>query len=693
MNNQTESALLAYARATDNRFIPFDAIAADHFVPAIEAGFAEARENIAAIVGAEMPTHANTIVALEHAQRTLSRAASVFVNLKEAHATPDILILSETIMAQLAAFSNEVFLNEELFARVKAVKESYDADAGAGVGATAKLSVEDARLLERTYAAFVRQGALLQPAQKVTLQALDQDIARLTTQFGNQLQHSVNAFRYVVRDQKQLAGLPEHAIVTAKEEAAHKDMPEAWVFTLHMPSLLPVLQYADDEELRKALWMAWNKEGMGPGNMSDNRPVIRELVHARHKRAVLLGFDHHAAYVLADRMAKDTAGVQAMFDRLSAKAKPQAEAELEKIRAYKTTHAGSGVLEPWDVAYYAEKVRKEDIDFNDEELRPYFGQQAVFEGMFAVTGNMYGITAKKNETVSVYHPDVFAYDISGADDRYLGTVYFDLFPRSTKRQGAWIETLQPQDASGRAQLLIVGNMSRPTEGSEALLSHNDVVTLFHEFGHATHWLFSEVSYSSIAGFNVLWDFCELPSQFFDSFAEDAEVLRLFAKHHKTGEVIPDALCEKITTQKTYMTARQMLAQVALSYLDLAWHDGRGNEATHHKEDSSVEEFEYATMTPYRLMDIVPGTSRSTSFRHIFSGGYDVGYYSYHWAEMLAADAFEYFKAHGLFDPAIASAFREHVLSKGNTEDPAVLYARFRGQAPDPDALLRSKGIA
>lgn len=685
MNNQPgqTNPLLEYAQATDGRFVPFDVITGEQVLPALEVGLAEARANIAAIAATKNPTIDTVIVALEHAQRTVGRIKLVFINLKEAHTTPDIALLSETVMGQLAAFNNELYLHGGLFAQVQKVKQYYDEHPDQ----LQELSIETARLLERTYLLFVRQGALLTPEQKVTLQSLDQDIARLNTQFSTQLQHAINNFRYVVRDEKQLAGLPEHSIVAAKEEAMRQDMPEAWVFTLHAPSIAPVLKYADDVEMRKALWMAKNKKGMGPGNMSDNRPVIRALVHARHKRALLLGYKSHAEYVLSDRMAKTVEQVQAMQERLSTKAKPQAIQELAIIAAAK-----GAPLEQWDTAYYAEKVRKERIDFSDEALRPYFAQQTVFDGMFLVLQKMYGVVATKNTTATVYHSDVFAYDFADADGRYLGTVYFDLYPRETKQQGGWIEILQMPSSIQRGHMLIVCNLSRPSAGTEALFSHLDVKILFHEMGHATHWLFSEVSYESLGGINVLMDFCELPSQFFDKYSGDASVLQLFAKHYQTGEIIPQELCDKITKQNTFMNARNMVGQIMFSVTDIAWHDGRGEQATHHKDDESVELFEKEILAPYQLLPWVDGTSHSTAFKHIFGGEYDVGYYSYHWAEVLAADAFAFFQEKGLFDQATAHAFREHILSKGNTEDPMVLYKRFRGQEPDADALLRAEGI-
>lgn len=671
-----ENPLLTLQGKGNDSYVPFDTITSEHFEPAFEVAFAEARANLEKIITADAePTFENTIEAIEYCAEHLRYVSDVFSNLKEAHTNPEITRIAEVVMPQLAAFSNDLLLNEIVFARVKKVFESKPV-----------LSTEEHRLLERTYQSFVRQGALLSPVQKEILRTYDAELAGLSEKFASNVLAATNAYTLIIRDEKDLAGLPERVQIAAKEEALERGIVDGWVFTLKMTSYGPFMQYADNAKLREEISLAYSTRAMS--GEYDNRAIVLRIAEIRRLRAQLLGFATHADFVLSDRMARTPEAVAVFSTSMYEAAHSAAQKDIESIRVYKEKLTGESILQSWDVGYFSEKMQTELFQYNEEDVRPYLQLETVIEGVFMHAKRLYGLEVVERKDVPVFHPDVKVYDVSTQAGEYVGLVYMDLFPRASKRAGAWIESLRMQHrANGvnvRPQMIIVGSFTKPTEGVPSLISEGEAKTLFHEFGHALHNLLSQCTYKTLAGFNTLWDFVELPSQFMDRWFKEKESLQLYAKHYQTGEPIPEMLVDKMVRASTFLAGLGLNTQLRFGALDMAWH---GSEIP-----ETFESFEEKISAPYMFFSTREGAGFSVGFKHIFAGGYDAGYYSYLWSEVLAADAFEYFKQNGLFNRAIAEKFREHVLSKGNTEDPMVLYKRFRGQEPDPKALLRQRGI-
>lgn len=673
-----ENPLLLYKNDTRDSFIRFDLIKDEHFEEAFEVTLLAAKENLKKLIeNKDEPSFENTIEALEYIDEDLDRIKTVFGNLKEAHTSTELERVAEVMLPKLSDFSNDLLLNQTLFDRVKKVYESKPS----------LQTKEQERLLERTYKAFVRMGALLSDSDKELLRQYDKELSLLGQTFDKHLLAATNAYILHLIEEKDLFGIPERVKIIAQEEAVARGKA-GWVFTLKAPSIGPFMQYADNADLRKQLWIEASARGMK--EPFDNKNIVLEIVRLRKERARLLGYSSHAAFVLEDRMAQTPDRVESFLVDLATEARPFAQKDFETLRSYKEKYSGGAELYPWDVAYYEEKLKKESFDFDEESLRPYFEINTVIEGVFEHARLLYGLTAQKRLDIPVYHKDVIVYEILKESGDHVGLLYLDLYPRDSKRQGGWIDALRMQEKKHTSfispQMLIVCNFTKPTETMPALLTSNEAETLFHEFGHALHTLLSDCQYASLAGFNTLWDFVELPSQIMQTWLTQKESFQLFAKHYQTGGVIADEDIEKILKADKFMSAWTALAQVGAAILDISWHTEKSDNVV------DIESFEETVRSPYRFFKGYPGTSSSTSFKHIFTGGYDVGYYSYHWAEVLAADAFEYFKEKGLFSREIAEKFRMNILSKGNTEEPLELYRAFRGRDADPKALLRLKGL-
>ncbi|MBL1409617.1 M3 family metallopeptidase [Sphingobacterium faecale] len=660
---------------------PFDKIKDEHFRPAFEAALKQHNLEIDSIVNnTEEPNFLNTIVALENAGTLLGNVSTVFYNLNSANTNDTIQAIAKDLAPQISAHSDEIKLNAKLFDRVKAVYAKKDA-----LG----LDAEDQKLLEETYKGFVRSGANLSEADKAKLKQINADLSVLTTQFGQNLLAETNAYELVVDKKEDLAGLPEGLIAAAAETAKAKGKEGKWVFTLSNPSVMPFLQYADSRELRKEIWNAYQSRANND-NDSDNKADLVKIANLRLEKAKLLGYTSHAAYVLEESMAGNPSNVYSLLNKLwgpaLAKAKVEAADIQKEIEAAKDTFK----VAPYDWRYYAEKIRVKRFALNEEEIKPYFSLSAVREGAFATATKLWGITFVALNNVPTYHEEVEAYEVKDKDGSHLGILYADFFPRDSKRGGAWMTSYRSQQTKDGKRVApvisIVCNFTKPVGDQPALLTFDEATTLFHEFGHALHGLFSNVKYKSLAGTSVSRDFVELPSQVMENWAADPEVLKTYAKHYKTGEAIPDSLIAKMEKAGTFDQGFATTEYVAASLLDMNYHAATSAIST------DVNAFEKAAMTKVGLIDAIIPRYRSTYFQHIFSGGYSAGYYAYIWAEVLDADAFAAFKEKGLFDQVTADSFRKNILEKGGTGDPAELYKAFRGKDPDPIHLMKKRGL-
>lgn len=660
---------------------PFDKIKDEHFRPAFEEALKQHNLEIDSIVNnTEEPNFLNTIVALENAGTLLGNVSTVFYNLNSANTNDTIQAIAKDLAPQISAHSDEIKLNAKLFDRVKAVYAKKDA-----LG----LDAEDQKLLEETYKGFVRAGANLSEADKAKLKQINADLSVLTTQFGQNLLAETNAYELVVDKKEDLAGLPEGLIAAAAETAKAKGKEGKWVFTLSNPSVMPFLQYADSRELRKEIWNAYQSRANND-NDSDNKADLVKIANLRLEKAKLLGYTSHAAYVLEESMAGNPSNVYSLLNKLwgpaLAKAKVEAADIQKEIEAAKDTFK----VAPYDWRYYAEKIRVKRFALNEEEIKPYFSLSAVREGAFATATKLWGITFVALNNVPTYHEEVEVYEVKDKDGSHLGILYADFFPRDSKRGGAWMTSYRSQQTKDGKRVApvisIVCNFTKPVGDQPALLTFDEATTLFHEFGHALHGLFSNVKYKSLAGTSVSRDFVELPSQVMENWAADPEVLKTYAKHYKTGEAIPDSLIAKMEKAGTFDQGFATTEYVAASLLDMNYHAATSAIST------DVNAFEKAAMTKVGLIDAIIPRYRSTYFQHIFSGGYSAGYYAYIWAEVLDADAFAAFKEKGLFDQATADSFRKNILEKGGTGDPAELYKAFRGKDPDPIHLMKKRGL-
>ena len=654
--------------------LPFDQIKAAHFLPAIEDQIAATRKEIEIICqNTAEASFENTLEALEKSGKRLGIISGALFNLNSAETNAALQEVTQKAAPLLTALQNDIRLNTQLFERIKNV---YEAD-------QSNLSQEQKTLLEKEYKAFVRNGALLNEDEKASLRTIDQELAQLSLQFGERVLDDTNAFSMLLTKEEEVAGLPESTLAMAKQ-LAEVDGKEGWKFTLDYPSYVPFMTYADNRALRKKMSLAFGKRGF-QANKNNNEETVLKIVQLRHQRANLLGYPSHAAFVLEERMAKDEATVRAFLSDLQEKAAPKAKAEWEEIAAYGAQHFNYSNIAKWDTAYLAEKIKQERFAFNEEELKPYFALPKVIDGLFEVVQRLFGLTFLERKDIPVYHKDVLAYEVQ-KDGKFHAVLYADFHPRAGKRNGAWMTSYLSQSAGERPHISIVCNFSPPTAEQPALLTFNEVTTLFHEFGHALHGMLANTTYAALSGTSVSWDFVELPSQILENWCYESEALSLFAQHYETGEALPQHYIEKIKRAGQFQQGLQTLRQLSFGFLDLSWH---GEECT---KIENVKSHELKVMQPFQFTQDEAENCMSTSFSHIFQGGYSAGYYSYKWAEVLDADAFELFLSKGIFDAKTAQSFHDHILSKGGTEHPMELYKRFRGKAPKVDALLKRAGL-
>ncbi|MDD2961646.1 MAG: M3 family metallopeptidase [Muribaculaceae bacterium] len=661
---------------------PFEQIKGEHYIPAIEEGIKQQNAEIEAIVkNSEAPTFDNTILAMDESGKLLDKVSLVFGALSESMNDSIMEKIAEQAYPMLAAHSDEILMNDSLFARVKTI---YDARNNSGF-TTAQI-----RLIEKNYKTFVRNGALLDPAQKDSLKQYNQDLSSLNLKFSSNILKETNQWTLVVDNKEELAGLPASSIAVAAEEADARGMKGKWIFTLHAPSRLPLLTYADNRSLREKMYKGYTNLASN-NNEFNNYKNINELIKVRTKKAKLLGFENYAAYQTDNVMAKTVENAENLLFQIWKPAIEKVKEEVADMQAYATAHGDKITIEPWDYYYYAEKVKKEKFDVNEDEVRPYFQLDSVRNGIFYMAKQLYGITFTEMADAPKYHPEVKVYDVKDAEGKHIAVFMTDYFPRASKRQGAWMSEFKgSSNINGKLERPIiynVGNFSKPTADTPSLLTLDEVETMFHEFGHALHGMLSKATYSGQSGTNVDRDFVELPSQIHEHWALEPELLKVYAKHYKTGEVIPDALIQKLNAASKFNQGFATTELVGAAILDIEWHklnDGK---------DVDVMAFEKSVAQKLNMPKEVQFRYRSPYFKHIFgSDEYSSGYYTYLWAEVLDADGFELFAEKGIFDPATAKAFKENILEAGDSQDPMTLYVNFRGQQPSVDPLLKNRGL-
>lgn len=658
--------------------VPFDAIKPEHFMPAMQYALAEGRKEIDLIANNKAaPTFKNTIVALEQSGALGTRVSKILFHLNSAETNPAIQKNVREISPMLTEFSNDISLNENLFKRVAAVWEKRD-----------QIKGEDYMLLEKSYKGFVRNGANLNEENKTKLRAINKQLSDLSIQFSENVLNETNEYQLHITKEADLAGLPDF-VKAGSAEAAKRAGKEGWIFTLHAPSYGPFMKYADNRELRHELFKANGRRG-AKSNKNDNHANIEKMVNLRYEKAQLLGYNTWADYVLEERMANTKDKVNEFLDKLKKVSEPAAEKEMSELLAFAKKNGFTGdKIERWDQSYYTEKAAKERFSINDEMLKPYFKLENVLEGLFTVVNKLFGFNFKENPSIQGWHPDVKAYEVYDSTGKMLAVWYGDYFPRPGKRAGAWNNTLQKQWVQNgkeiRPHVVNVCNFTKPTADKPSLLTFQEVVVLYHEFGHALHDMSANGKYASISGTSVPWDFVELPSQMLENFVYQPEVLKLFAKHYQTGEVIPEEYISRMIESAQFMAGITSVRQLAFGLIDMNWHgsDPKGKTVASVESASDVSRKYYGDNSDYVA---------STAFSHIFAGGYSAGYYSYKWSEVLDADAFEFFKEKGLFNKSVASSFYKNILSKGGSEKPMELYKKFRGREPNPDAMLRRSGL-
>lgn len=660
---------------------PFDRIRLEHYEPAMMEGIKQQNAEIDAIIqNPEAPTFENTIEAYEASGELLERVSSVFGNLMSAETSDEMQALARKLMPVMTEHSNNISLNEALFARIKSVYDQRQ---------QLQLSTEQQQLLKEIYEGFAQNGANLQGADRETYRELNNRLSLLTLQFSENLLKATNSYQLLLTNPEQVKGLPQTALDAARESAEQKG-EQGWRFTLDYPSYVPFMEYADNRELRRELYTAYASRAKG--GETDNRDVVKQIVNTRLALAQLLGYPDYVSYKLTQRMARTTAAVNQLLDQLLEAYTPTAQQEVKRVEALARLEQGNDfVLMPYDWSYYAHKLKDATYQLNDEMLRPYFQLEKVIDGVFGLATRLYGITFKANPDIPVYHPEVKAYDVLDRDGSFLAVLYTDFHPREGKRSGAWMTEYKGQwreknGANSRPHVSLVTNFSRSTANKPALLTFDEVETLLHEFGHCLHGIFANTTYRSLSGTNVYWDFVELPSQIMENFATEKEFLHTFARHYESGELIPDELIQRIVASANFNAGYLCLRQVSFGLLDMAWY----TRTTPFEGD--VQAYERTAWQRAQLLPTVEEACMSTTFSHIFAGGYAGGYYSYKWAEVLDADAFSLFKQKGIFNTEVAQRFRDNILSKGGTEDPMTLYVRFRGQQPTIDALLKRNGI-
>ena len=659
--------------------VPFSKFKTEDFIPAAKKSIELAISRINDIVNnKETPNFKNTILALETSSEELDYIMSVYWHLFGCESNNDLKALAEKISPMGSKFSNDILLNSKLFDKIKYVYNNKDID---------NLDEQDLRLIDVTYKRFFRNGASLNEEQKEKIRKIDEELSLLSPKFSNNVLNAQNKFELWIEDEKDLEGLPESSITMAKEEAKQKGQENKWLFTLQYPSMGPFLSYAKNRELRKHLFLAYGS--LCNNDEFSNNDIIKKIVELKHKRANLLGFDTFADYVLDDRMAGNVKNVYKLLDDLYDNCYDKAKVELNELKDFAKKLDDIEDFKPWDQSYYFTKLQKEKFNIDPEMLRPYFKAENVINGIFKVANKMYGIKFKELNNLDTWHEEVKTYEIVNDDESLVGLIYIDLHPRPTKRSGAWMNSIKDnglyKGAIRRPHVQFTANLTRSTKDKPALLTFSEVETVFHEFGHCLHGLLSDSKYSTIGNTNVKWDFVELPSQIMENWVSEKEALNLFAHHFETGNNIPDELIQKIKDSKNFGSANMCLRQLSLGYIDMAWH-------TQTDPIEDIEQFEKNTLEKTALFEKVKNTTISSHFGHIFGGGYAAGYYSYKWAEVLEADAFESFKDNGIFNKETALSFRENILSKGNLKNPMELYKNFKGREPKVDALLKRDGL-
>lgn len=665
---------------TPHQTIPFDKIKTEHYFPAFEEAIKQHATEVDDIVNnPQAPTFENTIVALEKSGSLLDKVGSPFYNLLSAETNDELQEIAEKISPLLTEHSNSVKLNEKLFARVKVVYDQKD---------KLKLTTEQQKLLKDTYDQFADNGANLSEADKAVYRELSKELNLLQLQYGQNVLKETNKYSLLITDKSLLSGLPADFLEMLAENAKKADKI-GWMLNLKTTCYVPFMKYADNRDLRRELYLAYNIKCLNGGEF-DNRENVKKIANVRLKIANLLGHKTYADYVLVHRMAENKENVYNLLDKLLEAYKPTAEKEVAEVQKYADEHGAYFKLQPWDWSYYSEKLKDEKYSINDEMLKPYFELENVKKGVFGLATKLYGIKFTKNANIPVYNPEVDAYDVTDEKGKFLAVLYTDFHPRDGKRAGAWMNDYKPQWMEGktdsRPQITIVMNFTRPTANKPALLTFDEVTTFLHEFGHSLHGMLTKCTYKSLSGTNVYRDFVELPSQIMENWASEKEFLDGFAVHYQTGEKIPAELIKKIKASENFNIAYFCLRQLSFGFLDMSWH------TLEKPFEGDVLAFENESMDPTLVLPKLENTGMSTSFNHIFSGGYAAGYYSYKWAEVLDADAYSVFAKNGIFDKKTADSFRKNILMRGGTEHPMVLYKRFRGQEPTIDALLKRNGI-
>lgn len=667
--------------ATNFGVPPFDLIKDEHFIPAISKGIEEHKSEIDLITNnSETPNFINTIEALDKSGHLLTTIVSIFYNLTSANTNDFLEKVSEDTAPELSNHADYISLNEKLFVRVKSVWDAKN---------ELNLNEEQAQLLDKTYKSFVRNGALLSKEDKEKIIIINSELALLSIKFGQNNLAEINEFKLILDKIEDLKGLPADLIASAYESANKEGLIGKWLFTLQNSSIMPFLQYAENRNLRATIWTAMKNKGNN-GNENDNNEIIKSIIKLRLQRANLLGYETHAHYVLEEQMAKTPSNVYKLLNDLWGPALNKAIFEAQEIQEFINSEGGNFELQPYDWRYYAEKLRKQKFDLDENDLKPYFSLENVHKGIFGVVEKLFGLKFKESKDLPTYHEEATAYQVLEADDTFVGTLYMDFHPRSSKRGGAWMTSYSNQKKIAGKRIApvisIVCNFSRPSSDLPALLTFDEVNTYFHEFGHALHGLLSNVDYSTLAGTNVPTDFVELPSQIMENWASEPEVLKMFAKHHQTGEIIPDRLIQKLKSIGTYGQGFALTEYLAASLLDMDFHTIKENY------EGTIDDFEQHSIQSKGLLTSIIPRYKSTYFNHIFGGGYSAGYYSYIWSEVLDSDAFEAFKQNGLFDPKTALSFRKNILEKGGSGVPMDLYKRFRGADPQIKPLLLKRGL-
>ncbi len=667
----------------------FGIIKEKHYIPAVKIGIRQQQSEIDAIIAdSEKPTFENTVAAFDRSGEILDRVTGVLFNLSESDATPSLQKIVAKVIPMLSEHNDNIFMNPYLFERVEELYENRK---------DLKLTSEQMMALEKMYRNFVNNGISLDDAAQARMREINASLSSLELKFGNNLLAETNAFRLLLTDSSEIAGLPEPVLASAASDAEAAG-EKGWMFTLHNPSYVPFMTYSSRRDLREKMFRAYSSRGNND-DRNDNKQIVLDIMKLRIEKASMLGYDNPADFILSDKMAHDHETVDRFLEELFVPAVARAKEELARLQEKMNEDVAAGllpddstsVIRPWDWAYYTEKVRKAEYDLDEAEIKPYFKMENVRAGVFATAGRLYGLKFEKLDSIPVYHPDVEGFKITDSDGSLVGILLTDYYPRSSKRGGAWMNNIRNQYVNSKGEdirpvIVNVGNFTKPSGSSPSLLTLDEVATMFHEFGHALHGLLSECTYKSVSGTSVARDFVELPSQINENWAFQPEVLATYARHYETGEVIPDGLIEKIGKVSKFNQGFMTTELVAASILDMKWHELQSVDGI------DPVAFEKKVCEEMGLIDEIIPRYRTTYFNHIFNSGYSAGYYSYLWAEVLDKDAFELFRKKGIFDKVVSYSFRKNILEKGGSEEPMVLYRRFRGADPDPSALLRARGL-